>query len=116
MLLKNIMSNYLNESTNNVLSVEKKPIDVKSVSWTVEDKKLKKLFKFENRKHKEYFILEILKYLRETEVDLEFRVREKNVLIAIHAYSPYISEIETEASKDIDKIKKDVMYYYAEKN
>lgn len=112
MLLKNIMSKYLQESLNHS---ESSPISVKSASWSAEDKKTKKLFKFENRKHKEYFILEILKYLRETEVDLEFRTRGNNVLVIIHAYSPYITNLETEAANDIDKIKKDVMYYYAEK-
>ena len=33
----------------------------------------------------------------------------------VHALSPTISEIEIEATKDLDKIKKDVMYYYADK-
>ena len=34
--------------------------------------------------------------------------------ILIYALSPSVSEIELEAAKDIDKIKKDVMYYYAD--
>ena len=37
----------------------------------------------------------------------------KSIAIIIHALSPQVSEIETEAARDIDKIRKDVAYYFA---
>ena len=107
------MSHYLNENITNTMS--SLPVKPSATEWEISEKKLKRLYNFKNRKFKEAFIVEILKYLRETEVDMEFRSRDNNVLIVIHAYSPSISELEIESSKDIDKIKKDVVYYFAEK-
>jgi len=108
------MCDYLKENVipNNLAS---KPIEVKKTSWNIEDKKMSIVYNFDNRKHKEYFVLEILKYLRENEVDIEFRARNNRVAVIIHAYSSSISDLEISASKDVNKIKKDVMYYYAER-
>lgn len=114
MLLQNIMSNYLNENTTQ-FEVENqfKPITIKKSSWQFEEKRITKTYKFDEKRFLEQFIVQVLKYNRETNADIEVRFREDTVGIIIHAVSPNISEIETEASKDIDKIKKDVMYYYA---
>ena len=114
MKLTSLMGDYLKENLT-INDTKAKPISVKKSSWNVEEKKLSIVYTFENRKHKEFFVLEILKYLREHEVDLEFRSRSNKVAIIIHAYSSQISELEIEASKDVNKIKKDVMYYHAEK-
>ena len=117
MYLQNIMSNYLNENTQSKFEVsnEFKPIQAKKSSWSNEEKKITKKFVFKKRKFLEAFVIEILKYIRETDAQIEVRFREKSLGIIIHALSSSISEIELEASKDIDKIKKDVMYYYADK-
>ena len=101
MMLQNIMENYLNSKT----------IDI----YPVSDKKLKKVFKFENRKQKESFIIEIIKYIREAEAEIEMRIKNQRVAIILHALSPELSEIEFEAKEDIDKIRKDVVYYFAKK-
>ena len=45
----------------------------------------------------------------------KIRFRKNTVGVILHSLSGQVSEIELEASKDIDKIKKDVMYYYADK-
>ena len=114
MYLKNIMSNYLNESNNFEIEKNFKPIDnVKKETWSSIDDKFKKVFSFKDIKFVEQFIVQIIKYNRETSADVEFRCREYDVGIILHPLSGQISEIEIEASKDIDKIKKDVMYYYA---
>ena len=114
MYLQNIMSNYLNEANSFEIEKNFKPIDnVKKETWSSIDDKLKKVFSFKDIKFVEQFIVQIIKYNRETPADIEFRCREYDVGIILHPLSSQISEIEIEASKDIDKIKKDVMYYYA---
>lgn len=115
MYLQSIMSNYLNENKKE-FSIENNsnPIKPKNSNWITSEKCMKKTYEFKEIRRLERFIVEIIKYNRETEADIEFRVRQKKVGILIHSLSPYISEIETEASVDIDKIKKDVMYYYAD--
>ena len=115
MYLQNIMSNYLNENTkkfeiDNVF----KPLDVKKSEWKHDDRKLLKSYKFDKQKFLEAFVLQMLKYNRETSALIETRFKEGQVGIIIYALSSDISEIELEAAKDIDKIKKDVMYYYAD--
>lgn len=114
MYLQNIMSNYLNENTER-FEVENsfKPLNIKKSQWSQVDKKLSRTYRFEQQKFLEAFIVEILKYNRETSATVEVRFKKDQVGIIIHALSSDISEIEIEASKDIDKIKKDVMYYYA---
>ena len=104
MYLSEIMSNYLNE--NFEVQNNFKPLQVKKTSWDFEEKKVKKTFQFEKRKFLEAFVVELMKYNRFLNL---------KVGIVIHSLSPEVSEIEVEASKDIDKIKKDVMYYYASK-
>lgn len=113
MLLSNIMSNYLNESTMQSNPLNANPIKPKASDWTVEEKRIIKSFDFEEQRFLEQFVVEILKYNRETDAIVEFRVKQNRVGVIIHASSFQITEIETEARRDIDKIKKDVMYYYA---
>ena len=124
MLLKNLMNDYLNENNNthinNLFNISNKlmsPIEVKKTQWHLNENNtcLQKIYDFKNIKQKDHFILEILKYQREVEVDIEIICRGLNVTINIHAYYKEISDLETDTSKDIDKIKKDVFYYYAEK-
>ena len=124
MLLKNLMNDYLNENNNthinNLFNISNKlmsPIEVKKTQWHLNENNtyLQKIYDFKNIKQKDHFVLEILKYQREIEVDIEIICRGLNVTINIHAYYKEISDLETDTSKDIDKIKKDVFYYYAEK-
>tara|TARA_B100001989_G_C24550059_1_gene473801 strand:- start:5581 stop:5937 length:357 start_codon:yes stop_codon:yes gene_type:complete len=115
MYLKNIMSNYLNEMSSK-FEVENsfKPIvSIKKDTWNSNEVSLKKVFKFKEQKHLEYFIVELIKYKKECAADIEVRFRKNIVGIIIHALPNTISEIEIEAAQDVDKIKKDVMYYYA---
>jgi len=114
MYLQSIMSNYLNENKDK-FEVENsfKPIKPKNKTWDFEEKRMTKSFEFEEMKFLERFIVEIIKFNRETDAIIETRFKEYSVGIIIHSLSSEISEIEIEASKDIDKIKKDVMYYYA---
>lgn len=116
MYLRNIMNDYLNENQDKKFEVENnfKPITTKKSTWNTEQKKLSKRYDFEKRKFLEAFIIQIIKYIRESECQIEVRFKEMAVGIIIHALSPHVSEIETRASKEIDKIKKDVMYYYAD--
>lgn len=108
------MSNYLNENKENFeIQNSFKPIKPKNKTWNFEEKRITKSFEFEEIKFLEQFVIEIIKYNRETDAIIETRFKEFSVGIIIHALSSDISEIEIEASKDIDKIKKDVMYYYA---
>ena len=115
MYLQRIMSNYLNEEKNFEVQNSFKPLSVKKSSWKQEDKKLTKSYEFEEKKFLEAFIVELLKYNREADAQLEVRFLTGKVGVIIHALSVQISEIELEAAKDVDKIKKDVMYYYASK-
>ena len=110
------MQNYLNENTQH-FEIENnfRPIKIKRNTWEFEEKRITKVFSFDERRFLEQFIVEIAKYNRETDADIETRFRDNTVGIVIYSLSSSISEIEIEASKDIDKIKKDVMYYYADK-
>ena len=114
MYLQTIMSNYLTESNKFEVEEKFKPVKVKNSSWDESSKVLKKSFDFKDQRRLERFVIEIIKYKRESTADFEFRCRKNKIGILIHALSPTISEIELEAAKDIDKIKKDVMYYYAD--
>ena len=118
MMLQNIMENYLNSKTVNIYPVNDKsslPVEPKKNEWTNDHKKLKKVFKFEKRKQKESFVIEIIKYIRESDAEIEMRIKNQRVAIILHALSPELSEIEFEAKEDIDKIRKDVVYYFAKK-
>ena len=116
MYLRNIMEDYLNENQSKNFEVENsfKPITTKKSTWNIESKKISKRYDFEKRKFVEAFIIQIIKYIRESECQIEVRFKDMSVGIIIHALSPQITEIETRASKEVDKIKKDVMYYYAD--
>jgi len=113
MYLKSIMSNYLNESKFEVEN-NFKPLSVKKSQWDYTEKSIKRVYEFDKRKFSEAFVVEIIKYKRESEADIELRFRDLKIGIIVHSYGNFISEIEKEAIEDIDKIKKDVMYYYAD--
>ena len=123
MMLQEVMRSYFNNSLKEnsnlmpILNYENKtsPVLPKSSKWESSEKSISRKYEFESRKQKEAFIVEILKYIRESECDIEFTVRENNVIICIHSLSPSISELEVECQKDIKKIRKDVVYYYAKK-
>ena len=108
------MSNYLNENKK-TFDVENnfKPIKVTKKSWQFEEKRAIKSFTFETDRFLQAFVIQLLKYKKESDAIIEFRVKENKVGCIVHSISPSISEIEIEATEDIDKIKKDVMYYYA---
>ncbi len=117
MYLQQIMSNYLTEA-NQKFEIEDnfKPIvKIKKDTWKTENNDLRKVYEFKKTKFLEQFIVELLKYNRETSADIEIRFRKNSVGVILHPLSGQVSEIELESSKDIDKIKKDVMYYYADK-
>ena len=106
-----IMEDYFSSKERKVLQ-EKKIIKVKKENWEKTDKTLSRKFVFEERKQVEAFIVEILKYLRESQADIVFSCRKETALIKIVSLAPYISELELETSQDIDKIKKDIFYYF----
>ena len=86
------------------------PVDVVTWSgWRAESKKLQKVFEFDSRKQKEAFVIEILKYDRDSDCIIETRIKNSKVAVILHAISPDLSEIEFEAKVDIDKIRKDVL-------
>lgn len=91
--------------------MSKFPIVASNSKWTSQEKCLIRSYKFDNKKTSEYFIFEILKFLRETVSDIEFRKRGDSIVFIIRALSPYISEIELEAAKEIDIIYEDVKFY-----
>lgn len=122
MMLQEVMSNYFNDINENsnlipILNNDdiKKPIIPKSSSWEIKDKLLFKEYKFDSRKIKEAFIIEMLKYIRESDCDIQITFRENKVKVIIHTLSASITELEIECQKDVKKIKKDVSYYFAKK-
>jgi len=106
------MSNYLNENARPA-NVYENPIKPKDDEWTVLENKITRSYSFEDKKFLEAFIVEIIKYNRESDVDLEFRIRQNKVGIIIHSLYFQVTDLEIKAKKDIEKIKRDVMYYYA---
>ena len=120
-MLQEVMSSYfsnINENSNLIPTLNndiQKPILPKSTSWSIKDKLLFKEYKFESRKLKEAFIVEMLKYIRESDCDIQITFRENKVKVIIHALSPSISSLEIECQNDVKKIKKDVSYYFAKK-
>jgi hypothetical protein len=121
MMLQEVMSNYFNNINENsnlmpILNNDiQKPILPKSSSWNIKDKLLFKEYEFESRKLKEAFIIEMLKYIRESDCDIQVTFRGNKVKVIIHALSSSISELEIECQNDVKKIKKDVSYYFAKK-
>ena len=123
MMLQEVMSNYFNDSlkeNSNLMPIlnyenNNSPVLPKSSKWVSSEKNISRKYSFDSRKQKEAFIVEILKYIRESDCDIEFTVRENNVTICIHALSPSVSDLEIECQKDIKKIRKDVVYYFAKK-
>ena len=97
------------------MNMSQNPVKVRKTSWSRSDSTLTKIYLIKDRKQKESFIVEILKYMRESSCEIEFTCKKREVIILIRSLSPYISELEIECSSDLDKIKKDIMYYYASK-
>ena len=114
MKLQSIMTNYLYEDKRFEIENSFKPLAVRKSTWEIREKRLVKKFSFEKTKFLEQFVVEIIKYNRESSALIETRFKKDTVAVLIHSTSYDISEIELEASKDIDKIKKDVMYYYVD--
>jgi hypothetical protein len=116
MMLQNLMENYLSDKKTVIQPVSdsyEMPLKTSKSTWIIEKNSLRKKYKFEERKPKEAFIVQLIKYNRETDADLEFRCRGDVVAVIIRSLAPELSEIEFEAKEDCDKIKKDVSYYYA---
>jgi hypothetical protein len=114
MYLQEIMSSYLNEEKRFDVENSFRPLAVKQNTWDMSNKRLLKKFEFKENKFLEQFVVELIKYNRETQAQIEVRFKTKIAAVLIYATSPYITEVELDAAEDIDKIKKDVMYYYAE--
>ena len=119
MTLQMLMENYLNNNTvskeyvDKIIPVGESPITVKKSKWQIHERKMQRVYTFKRTKTQEAFVVDILKYKRESDAEIELRLKNDQVAIIIHALSPQVSEIETEASRDIDKIRKDVAYYFA---
>ena len=114
-----LMENYLNNNPANdqakikIISESKSPIEVKKSQWKTFERKMQRVYTFKRTETQEAFVIDILKYKRETDAEIELRLKKDQIAIIIHALSPQVSEIETEAARDIDKIRKDVAYYFA---
>ena len=119
MMLQNLMENYLNphsidkKNVNKLVNQSQNPIEVKKSKWEMHEKRMQRVYTFKTNRVFEAFIVDILKYKRETDANIELRFKEDKVAIILHALSPSISEIEIEAAEDIDKIRKNVAYYFA---
>jgi len=119
MMLQVLMENYLSNKpveqkvTNKIIPQGENPIEVKESKWQIFERKMQRIYTFKKTRTQEAFVVDILKYRRECDTEIELRLKNNQVAIVIHALSPQVSEIETEASRDIDKIRKDVAYYFA---
>lgn len=114
------MENYLNtknvekQHTSKIIPDGENPIQAKKSQWQTFERKMQRVYTFKRTRTQEAFVVDILKYKRECDAEIELRLKKDQVAIIIHALSPQISEIETEAAVDIDKIRKDVAYYFAQ--
>lgn len=125
MMLQNLMNSYFNNNkrllseSNSLIPVlnisKEKPVKIKDSKWIIEEKTATRIYKFKSRKQKESFIVEIIKYCRESDCDLEVTFTKTEVKVVINSLSPSISNLEFDCIKDIKKIRKDVMYYFAKK-
>ena len=115
MLMENYLSNnpVNDQAKNKIIPKGENPIEVKKSQWQTFERKMQRVYTFKRTKTQEAFVVDILKYRRESNAEIELRLKNDQVAIIIHALSPQVSEIETEASRDIDKIRKDVAYYFA---
>ena len=112
--ISHIMESYFKKVDAN-FSIEKKPVKIKKNTWKIFKRKMYKVYTFKSSRLLEYFIVEILKYKRESNAIFEFRCKKNVVEIYITSELVDLTEVELECSKSIDKIKKDIMYYYASK-
>lgn len=118
MILSEILNDYFNSGnssvTNNFLLNEVKsdlPVKKKESKWEVSDKFLSKEFIFKREEEQDYFIIELVKFRRESNADVRIIVKKDTVKVVVYSLSSYVTEIETEAVEDVDKIKRDVFYY-----
>lgn len=115
MMLSNVMENYFkNDKIIKEANDSFSPVKIKKSEWFKTKSTLQRSFTFKKRKFKEAFIVELLRYCRDTSCDIEFYVKKEDITIVINSISPYVSELELECSRDILKINKDVSYYYAD--
>jgi hypothetical protein len=120
-MLQEVMCNYfnsINENSNLIPILNNQiqnPILPKNSSWDIKDRRLIREYSFESRKLKEAFVIEMLKYIRDSSCDIQVTFRENKVKVIIKALSSSVSTLEIECQKDIKKIKKDVSYYFASK-
>lgn len=108
-MIKKLMSEYLNENKN---FSEELPIKPKKDKWQNERHQTQRDFDFNNIKHYEYFIVELLKYKRYCDALFEFNCKEKSVSVKIISPSGLLSNLEFETMKDINKIRNDVVFYH----
>jgi hypothetical protein len=107
-------NNIISMSSSKTLLTENKsdlPVKKKESKWEVEDRFMSREFEFKREEEQDYFITELVKFRRESDADIRIIIKKDTVKTVVYSISPYISEIETEAVEDIDKIKKDVFYY-----
>ena len=112
--------NYLNENLLKIVPDENyNSIDIikkKSSGWKRLDdiKSIERVYSFKTNKQREAFIVEMLKLTRRVDCLLCVKFsNQKEVKVCLTSYSPEVSEIEIETSVEVDKIRKDVVYYYA---
>lgn len=113
-MLIDYMNDYFGEKK--IIENKKSVVKIKKTDWlhNKDKKTLSKSFSFKRNIIREAFIIEMLKLTREARSQLNIKFNcEDAVDVIIEAYSPQISEIEIELSKNVDKIRKDVFYYYA---
>ena len=128
MMLQNVMSSYFNDNVNNSLNESNSlfpvlnnnfendmPVSISNSKWEITKSKASNSYELKTRKQKEAFVVEVLKYIRDSSCDIEILVRKNNVRISIYSLSPSLSELEFDCIKDIKKIKKDVSFYFAKK-
>jgi hypothetical protein len=122
MLIQNVMNEYFNEVNENKNLIPNinygynNPVKPKNSNWNIDEKHAKIVYTFKSRKIREAFVIEMMKYIREAECEIEVTLKNKKVKISIYPLSPSMSEIEYEAISNIKKIKKDVSYYFAKKD
>jgi hypothetical protein len=127
MMLQSVMNEYFSQDdqsllteTNSLIPVmnysNDVPVKPKASDWVISEKEALREYSFKTRKQKESFIVEMIKYCRDSDCDIEMSIRGSKVKIIIYSLAPSLSNIEFECIQDIKKIRKDIMYYFASKN
>ena len=127
MMLQSVMNEYFNQDNQSLLTETNSlipvmnysndvPVKPKASDWVISEKEALREYKFKTRKQKESFVVEMIKYCRDSDCDIEMSTRGSKVKITIYSLAPSLSNIEFECIQDIKKIRKDIMYYFASKN